>query len=314
MRIGVVVDSACDLPDEYLERHRIRILPITAHLDGHDLVDNRDPATTLDFYRRHLCAKGDAATSPFTVDQIKEVFLSKLVLDYDFVLCITIASARSPIHQNATQASFGIINEYKPIRAQAGIPGPFSLRVVDSQNLFAGQGVATVEAVRLIEAGVANANKLRERVEYIASNTYGYMVPRDLHYLRVRAQQKGDRSVGWFGATLGTVLDIKPLLRAYRNDTRPVAKIRHFDESAAKLFAYAGRRVEAGLLTPTMCLSYGGELSELRKLPGYDALQKVCKRHGIEVFESLMSVTGGINVGEGALAIAFAAEPHELDL
>lgn len=32
MRIGIVVDSACDLPLEYLERNNIVILPITVRI------------------------------------------------------------------------------------------------------------------------------------------------------------------------------------------------------------------------------------------------------------------------------------------
>ncbi|HEX4895524.1 MAG TPA: DegV family protein [Solimonas sp.] len=314
MRIGVVVDSGCDLPADYLEKHRIHVLPITIHLEGKDLIDARDTDTTLDFYRRHLGESGEAGTSPFSAEQIKQLFLSKLVLDYDYVFCLTIASSRSPIYQNATQASLSILNEYKPIRAQAGIAGPFSLRVIDTQNLFAGQGVIAAEAVRQVAAGQSNPNKIRERVEYIAQNTYGYMVPRDLHYLRVRAQKKGDRSVGWVGATLGTMLDIKPLMRAYRNETSPVAKLRHYEDAVGKVLAYAGRRVEKGLLTPTLCVSYGGELSEMRALPGYTDLVKLCQSRGVEVLESLMSVTGAVNVGAGCFAIAFASEPHELDL
>ncbi|NGY06128.1 DegV family protein [Solimonas terrae] len=314
MRIGVVVDSACDLPMDYLERHRIQILPITIHLDGHDLVDQRDAETTLRFYREHLGAKGDAGSSPFSVEQIRDVFLSKLVLDYDYVFCLTIASSRSPINANATQASFAILNGYKPIRAQAGIAGPFALRVIDTQNLFVAQAISTVEVVRMIEAGQQNPNKIRERAELIVQNTYGYMVPRDLHYLRVRGQKKGDRSVGWFGAALGTMLDIKPIIRGYRNETGPVAKLRHFDDACSRLFAYAAQRVVSGLLTPTLGLCYGGELGELRKLPGYGELLRTCRENGIEVLESVMSVTGGINVGEGALGLAFAAEPHDVDI
>lgn len=314
MRIGVVVDSACDLPPDYISKHKIQILPITIHLDGEDLIDVRDPETTLRFYREHLGAKGDAGSSPFSVEQIRDVFLSKLVLDYDFVFCLTIASSRSPIHANATQASFAILSGYKPIRAQAGIAGPFALRVIDTQNLFVAQAISTAEVVRMVEAGNQNPNKIRERAEFIVQNTFGYMVPRDLHYLRVRGQKKGDRSVGWVGAALGTMLDIKPIVRGYRNETGPVAKLRHFDDACARLFAYAGRRVIAGLLTPTVGLCYGGELDEMRKLPGYTQLVNICHERGIEVIESMMSVTGGINVGEGALGLAFAAEPHELDL
>lgn len=314
MRIGVVVDSACDLPVDYIEKHRIQILPITIHLDGQDLVDQRDEQATLNFYREHLGAKGDAGSSPFSVEQIRDVFLSKLVLDYDYVFCLTIASSRSPINANATQASFAILNGYKPIRAQAGVPGPFALRVIDTQNLFVGQAISTVEVVRMVESGVQNPNKIRERAELIVQNTYGYMVPRDLHYLRVRGQKKGDRSVGWVGAALGTMLDIKPIIRGYRNETGPVAKLRHFDDACSRLFAYAARRVTAGLLTPTLGLCYGGELDEMRKLPGYGELQRSCRENGIEVLESVMSMTGGINVGEGALGLGFAAEPHDIDI
>ncbi|MGH8461415.1 MAG: DegV family protein [Stenotrophobium sp.] len=314
MRIGIVVDSACDLPPEYIAAHNIQILPITIHLQGQDLVDTRDAAQTLNFYKKHAGTAGDAGTSPFTIEQIKNVFLSKLVLDYDYVFCLTIASSRSPIHENATKASFAILSEYKAVRAKAGVQGPFSLRVINTQNLFAGQAITAVEAVRMIKLN-PNPNKIRERLDYLAENTYGYMVPRDLRYLRVRAQKKGDHSVGWVSAMLGTALDIKPLLRAYRNNTEPVAKMRHFEDSVEKCFSYVARRInQNGLLTPTFSLSYGGELSEMESLPGYEPLMKLCRERQIEVIKSVMSITGGVNVGEGALAFAFAAEPHQLSL
>src|SRR3546814_18242445 len=94
------------------------------------------------------------------------------------------------------------------------------------------------------------------------------MVPRDLHYLRVRGQKKGDRSVGWVGAALGTMLDIKPIIRGYRNETGPVAKLRHFDDACASLFAYAARRVASGLLTPPLGLCFGGGPSTMRQQNG----------------------------------------------
>ena len=314
MRIGVVMDSTCDLPPDYIRENNIQILPITIHLEGRDWIDARDPASTLDFYRQHRTNTSDAGTSPFSVEQIKQVFLTRLVLDYDFVFCLTVASSRSPIYEHAVKASFAILNEYKEPRAKAGVAGPFALRVIDSQNLFAAQGITAVEAVRMIKL-TPNPNKIRERLEYLVQNTYGYMIPRNLHYVRARAQKKGDRSVGWMSAFLGSALDIKPLLRCFRNETGPVAKLRYFDDAAERSFAYIARRIEKKeLLTPTLCLSYGGELSEMEKLPGYSELMQVCRRNKVEVFTSIMSITGGVNVGEGSLAFGFAAQPHELDV
>lgn len=314
MRIGIVVDSACDLPPEFFAENKVEVLPISIRIDKQHFSDTRDTQATLDFYKNQMGSAGHAAeTAPYSVEQIKQVFLEKLVLDFDYVFCLTLMRSRSPIFENATKASFGILAEYKPIRQKAGVAGPFALRVIDTQNLFAGQGITAVEAVQMIKAG-KSVNEIRERLEYLAQHTYGYMMPRDLYHLRSRAKKKGDKSVGWLQYTLGSALDIKPLVQGYRGETGPVAKLRHFDEGAAKVFAYIASRIEAGLLTPTVCLSYGGELDQLAKLPGYAALEKTAEAHGVTLYRSVMSMTGVVNVGEGALAFGFASPEHKVEV
>lgn len=310
MRIGIVVDSACDLPQDYIADNNIVLLPISVRIGEAMLADHRDEEATLSFLHAHVAEHGaEAETIPFSVAQIRELFLSRLVIDFDHVFCMTITKTRSPIHEHALQASFAILNDYKPIRQAAGHTSPFALRVIDTQNLFAAQAVTAVEAVRLRAAG-ASVQAIRERLEELAGNVHGYMVTRDLYYMRARARSKGDRSVGLISAALGTALDIKPVLHGYRGETAPVAKIKGFDAAVQKLFEFVGRRVAAGLMTPTLCLSYGGELSELRALPGYAALREVCAAHAVEVLESVMSLTGMVNVGKGALTLGFADAPH----
>ncbi len=66
---------------------------------------------------------------------------------------------------------------------------------------------------------------------HIANHSYGYMLPRDLYYLRARAKKKNDRSVSLFTAMLGSALDIKPILRCFRGETGPVGKVRGFTGS-----------------------------------------------------------------------------------
>ena len=311
MRIGIVVDSTCDLPVEYLKAHEVEILPISVRIGDEVQVDYRDEADTLAFLHAHIAERGvSAETIPFSVEQIRDLFLQRLVVDYDHVFCITVTSTRSQIFENARQASYAILNEYRPVRSAAGHNTPFALRVIDSQNLFSAQGILPVEAVRLRAAG-EGPGRIRGRLEHLAMHTYGYLVPRDLYYIRNRARHKGDRSVSLFSAALGTALDIKPVLRGWRGDTGPVAKIKGFDPAVRALFEFAARRVEAGLLTPTLCLCYGGELDEMRAMPGYEALRGACGERGIEVFETVMSPTGMVNVGKGAVCVGFAADPHE---
>ncbi len=310
MRIGLVVDSACDLPPEYYRQHGLVILPITIRVGDREFVDQRDPQATLAFYRDHLTNAAHGETEAFSVEQIKQLFLQKLVVDFDFVLSLILASSRSPMFDHATQASLAILSEYKPIRAKAGLSTPFAARVVDTQNLFAGQGVLAVEAVRMIESG-APPNRIRERMEALIPQLYAYMLPNNLGHLRSRAANKGDRSVGWFKYAVASTLDIKPVLRAYRNETGPVANLRHYDEGAQRGFEFIIRRIKAGLLTPTLCLSYAGDLADLDGMLGYRKMREVAAEAGVEVLTSLMSITGAVNVGEGALVFAFCAAPHD---
>jgi DegV family protein with EDD domain len=315
MRIGLVVDSPCDLPEDYLRAHHVWILPTTVRMGSAVLADYRNPEATLQFLRTHLADRGwEAESSPFSVDQIRELFLTKLVIDYDYVFCLTITKTRSQIFDNAQQASFAILNEYKEPRAAAGHASPFALRVIDTQNLFAAQGVMAVEAIRLREAGEGTA-KIRARLEFLALHTQGFLIPRDLNYMRERTRIRGDRSVSFLAAKLGTAFDIKPILHCSRGETGPVGKVKSFDAAAQKLFEHAVRRIEAReLLTPTLCVSYGGELEELHALPGYAALRQACAANNIQMFETVMALTSMVNIGKGGLAMGYAAETDRVEL
>ena len=135
MRIGLVVDSACDLPLEYLKQHDVTVLPITVRIGEAVLADHRDEEATLEFLHAHVAERGaEAETMPFTVQQIRDLFLQRLVIDYDYVFCMTITRSRSPIFDNAQQASFAILNDYKSVRAAAGNTTPFALRVIVMHN------------------------------------------------------------------------------------------------------------------------------------------------------------------------------------
>lgn len=312
MRIGLVVDSACDLPPEYLQRHGIVVMPITIRSNGFEVVDVRDTGATLRFYERNMADARDGETAPLSAHQIKQLFLDRLVIDYDYVFCETIASARSPIFANATQASLAILSEYRSVRAAAGLPGPFALRVIDSQNLFAAQGLVAAITAGFVAEGLS-PTLIRERLDALIPQVYGYMLPGNLYQLRARAQKKGDRSVGWLRYAVGSALDLRPLIRGHRNETGPIATMRHFDVGVQRCFDYLLARLRAGLLAPYIVISYGGPLSQLRKLPGFAELERAAHAAGVELLCSLMSITGAINVGEGALSFALAAAPHDFE-
>jgi DegV family protein with EDD domain len=309
MRMGVAIDASCDLPQAFLQEHDIAVMPINVRLGGKLFKDHRDPAEIQRFLELDHAELYSAETEPCTVEDVQKLFLEKLVLEQDCVFCLTITATRSPINENVNKASFAVLKGYRAVREPAGLTGPFLMRVVDTRNVFAGEVPAVVEATRLIAANEQPA-AIRERLAHIANNTYAYMLPRDLFHLRNRTKNRGDRSVSLFSAVVGSALDIKPLLRCYRGETGPVGKVRGFEHGAEVLFDYAAQRVRAGLLVPVMCVSYGGDLGELPKLPGYDKLRAACEECGVTLMEAPMSITGMVNVGVGAVTLGFAAEEH----
>lgn len=313
MRIGLVVDSGCDLPKSFIDEHGILILPVSIRLGDNVIVDTRDPEQTRQFYAGDAVKEAhDSESIPFTVEQIKQLFLEKVVVDFDYALVETVPKSRSQIFTNATEASHAILREYKPIRKEAGVEGPFALRVTDSQTLFAGQGALAAETIRLIDSGM-KITEIRQSVEVLASKATGYAVVPDIYYLHKRAKKRGDKSVSWAGAIMGNALDIKPILCARGDETFPVAKVRGFEAGVEAIFQHAVRAIEKGLMAPVVCVSYAGDETRITSMPGFDKLAAAARAHDVQLLTSPMGLTGAVNIGPGALSVGMILDHAEFD-
>lgn len=306
MRVGIVIDSACDLPLSFIQQHNLQIMPINLVFGDEIFIDERNPDETIEFYKRYLKERNlDAQTQPFSVEQITNLFLDRLVLNYDRVLVITITGSRSQIFENATKASFAVLSGYKDRRTKAGVEGAFALRVVDSKTLFTGEAVLVHEAVRLLEEENVPFDRLRPAVDALSKHVHAYLVPNDLYYVRTRARKRGDRSIGLLSYAVGSALDIKPVLKAYRGDTFPVKKLQGFETAVSALFDIAMEAIDKGLETKVVAMSYAGNPEVIKQHPRYKEFSQHAHRHGIELMLSVMSTTAGINVGPESFSLAY---------
>lgn len=313
MRVGLIIDSACDLPFEFSRRNNLFILPVTARIDGQTYVDDHDPKTTADFYDSGLLQKGHhAETEAYSPQQIHDLFLSDIVTQYDVAFCETVTRERSLIFQNATEAMNSVMSRYHEAREAAGREGKFSMRVIDSKQIFAGQGLLAAHTLKLIDEKLSK-NALRQQVETFTDQIYTCVIPRDLHYIRERARRRGDKSVSAVVAFLGKALNITPVIFGKGADGKPAAKTRNFDAAVEKVMNYAVGRIEAGLLTPYVCLSCGLSWEEIEALPGLDRLRQACADNGIELLLSQMGITSSIYIGPGSLCLSLAADEHDFN-
>lgn len=307
MRIGVVVDSTCDLSRKFLDDNRITVLPVSVDVDGQVVADVRDPRASEAYYRRDRDDRGRKATlEPPSVEAIRDLFLDRLVVDFDAVFCLTASANRSAVFANVTQASYVVLGGYHPVRQAAGHNSPFLLRVIDTQNLLAGEGLLAIKAVRMI-AGDEGPGEIRATLDRLAARSRTLVLPRDPNHLHARERKAGVHGVGLFGAALGTALDVKPILECHRGEMKPVARARGFAQGARLLFTQVASVVRRGLMLPVVCVSFGGAPRELEGLPGYEELAVVCAESGVRLYRSVMSVAGMVEVGTGALSVGYAA-------
>lgn len=305
----IVVDSACDMPQDFMKQHEIEILPISARFGDSLYIDNRDPDTTMDLYRGGILAEkgADAETIPFTVEQITDLFEQRIAPNYEGAQVITISSTRSLIFENARKAAFVNLPRIKSARKSAGKEAHFTLRVMDSRTLFTGQGVLLWQAVDQADKKNLSLSQSTAELEKIRERIYAYLVPNDLHFVRNRGKKKGDKSVGWLSYRIGTALNIKPVICAHRGETEIVIKASGFSKAIDKLLNLAADKIKEGLRVPVVVMSYAGDPDEIKSHPTMKKFEKFAAKYGVDTMFSVMSTTAAINVGAGAFSLAFAA-------
>lgn len=307
MRIGVVIDSACDLPAEYIKQQGILVLPINLYLGDEHLLDVRDPVATIDFYERYAKNRKQAAsTAPPDTEQIIESLLA-YANQFDRLLIVTVTSTRSKVFEHVTHAQLPLLNALIKQRRQENIGGSVLLRVHDSKTMFTGQAVLVHEMVKLLQKEELDFNELCRRADEISEHIHAYLVPNDLFYVRERARQKGENSVSWLGYQAGTLLNIKPIIHMHQGDSGTLMTARGFESALEKLLEIAVSAIDQGLKTNTVVMSYAGDPAVMGDNRLIREFRAYAATKGVDVLESVMSTTAGLNVGPGTISLAYAS-------
>lgn len=299
----LLVDSACDLPRSVIEKANIALLPATIIYDQQSMQDYREPEQMIRLYKSGLIEKGHSSeTAPTSSDDIYKILEGLIKQGESEFIIQTVNRARSPTFEHATDAIARLKKKYPS--------EDLVIRLQDSRTIFTGQAVLAAHTLALLKKGV-HGTQLRRVIDGLSSQVHAYQVPRDVYYLRERARKKGDNSISWFGAVIGRTLHVCPILLALDDHTFPVARVRGFDSAAETLFRHTIEKVNAGLLSPFVAVSYAGDPSELRDIQGFAELQAAVKARKYQMIISPMSLSGGVNLGPGTLSIGFATEPYQ---
>lgn len=312
MGIALVVDAACDLPQQFIHDRGIVLVPISIHVDDQFYVDDKDPVKMQAFYSKDLLTlEHDAESIPYSSDQMARLFVDEVIPNHDFALVQTVSRRRSQIFENFNNAQPEILKAFRKMK-EAGTKSHFGMRVMNSSTVFTGQGILAIFTSDLIQAG-HNKQDIVRLSEAFKGKIYTYAVPPDVGYIRDRARKRGEDSLSALGALVAKSLDIKPIIQAKDDATMPIARVRGFQNAVERLFQYAIKRINIGLLSPNVIVSYGGDLEELNEFPSYLELLDVAQRHKVKVHSCAMGLTTSLNIGPRSVSLALAAEEHSFE-
>jgi DegV family protein with EDD domain len=189
--VGVITDSACDLPPELTDEQGIDVVPLTIRFGEEELLDRRD-LTPQDFWAR--CARTPrlpetAAPSP---GAFQEAYDRAAAGGATGLVCVTLSSALSATYQSAVTAAQAVADR---------IP----VRVVDSRSVSIGLGLMALTAARMAREGKA-LDDVAGAAEDLVGRTRVFGALDTLENLK-----KGGR-IGGAEAFLGSLLSIKPII------------------------------------------------------------------------------------------------------
>ncbi len=187
--IKIVADSTCNLAPEALERHDIRVAPITIQFGN----ESYEEGITIDrdlFYRK-IEEMGIIPTTSQPTPAWFERFYRELHRLGHSILTITLTSKHSGTYQSA-------------VLARSMVPEA-DVEIFDSESISLGTGWMILEAARAAEAGRDRASIL-QRLESIRRKARLFLTPSTLKYLQMSGR------VGKLQGAIASLLNVKPII------------------------------------------------------------------------------------------------------
>ena len=216
MTVRIVTDSSADLPAELVQQHQITVLPCYVVVDDQTLKDGVDIQAD-DFYRRLQAGGPTPTTAQPTVADFQAVY-QDLTSQGDQVVSIHVSGKLSGTLNSAEQAKGSLYGE--------------AVEIIDSRLAAMPLGLVVLEAAALAAEGGSH-QEVAEKVRQGLNLHHGLFALDTLEFL-----QKGGR-IGKAQAFLGSVLNVKPILRLHEGEAHPVERPRNRERALHRLVELA---------------------------------------------------------------------------
>lgn len=190
MSFKIVVDSCCELPEEYLQDSRFEIVPLELEVGEYRVTDDEhfDQAEFLKRVAEYPKCPKSACPSP---EKFREAYRTEA----EHVYVITLSSHLSGSYNSAVLG----MNLYREKY------GKKQIHVIDSESASCGETQIARKLVELEEQGVP-FEEIVKQIEEFRSNVHTYFVLDNLETLRKNGRLTGVK------ALVASTLSIKPIM------------------------------------------------------------------------------------------------------
>lgn len=189
----ISTDSTANLPKEYYEKLGIKMIPMQINLNDDTYNDLSDKLPVEEYYQK--MREGATPTTSQINEYSARSYFEKLLEAGEDVFHVCFSSAMS-----------GSYNTCSRVASELNATHKNKIVVVDSLNASMGEGLLVLKAKELADAG-KTIEEVEAEILKLVPTTCAYFTVEQLKYL-----VRGGR-VGKFSGIVGTLLNIKPVLR-----------------------------------------------------------------------------------------------------
>ena len=200
MKFKIVADASCDIPQEFMEKYDITIIPIEV-MFGEELYTEGLP--TREFYQKMQetgIIPKTAMPNAYKFENFYRPYVNK---EDVFVITVLISMEMSTTKLQAQMAadSLGMKNVF----------------IEESASTTLGQGAIIIELCKFIEKE-QNIEKIKEEFYRLRKNIHVYAIINDLKYL------KNSGRLSSTSAAIGSMLGVKPIVSIEQGKVLNIAK------------------------------------------------------------------------------------------
>jgi DegV family protein with EDD domain len=273
--VRIVTDNGCDLPEPFIEKFGIVVVPIDVRL-GSLSADEMRGVSSERFWQLATNEQTIAETSAPAPGAFASAFANAASEGCSGAICVTLSSGLSATYQSA-------------VAGAASAPDGFPVVVIDSSLATVGEGLVVLEAAQLAASG-ENAAAIGRALTSILNKVEVFGTLDTLEWLR-----RGGR-IGAAQALLGSLLSIKPVVEVRHGVVMPESRQR----TRARSFEYLADKVrQAGPLKRlAVAHAAASDIGEMEKLlaPIFPADETIVSYIGPII---------GAHTGPGTVGVAF---------